>query len=137
MIIIRFKSGFELSITCEKFKFSTSNITGEITNYSIEGIEDNKPLFFRAEDIECIWQKKDALKTPYEWIPCSERLPEDKQVVFVQDTNGTMWIWKYFSENLKYRGPYQWEDENGEWQLIDEVVAWMPLPEPYKEEQHD
>jgi len=62
MIIIRFKSGFELPITCEKFKFSTSNITGEITNYSIEGIEDNKPLFFRSEDIECIWQKMDTVK---------------------------------------------------------------------------
>ena len=70
-----------------------------------------------------------------QWIPCSERLPEDKQVVFVQDTNETMWIWKYFDENLEYSGPYQWEDENGDWQLIDEVVAWMPLPEPYKEEE--
>lgn len=62
MIIIRFKSGFELPITCEKFSFSRSSITGEITNYSIEGIEDNKPLFFRAEDIECIWQKMGARK---------------------------------------------------------------------------
>lgn len=64
MIIIRFKSGFELPITCEKFTFSTSSITGEITNYSIEGIKDNKPLFFRAEDIECIWQKMDIVKLP-------------------------------------------------------------------------
>ena len=78
MIIIRFKSGFELPITCEKFTFSRSNITGEITNYSIKGIEDNKPIFFRAEDIECIWQKMDALKMPYEGISCSERLPEEK-----------------------------------------------------------
>lgn len=62
MIIIRFKSGFELPITCEKFTFSKSNITGEITNYSIEGIEDNKPLFLRSEDIECIYQKMDTVK---------------------------------------------------------------------------
>ena len=54
-IIIRFKSGFELPITCEVFKLSKSTITGELTNYSIQGIKDNKPLFFRSEDIECIW----------------------------------------------------------------------------------
>lgn len=64
MIIIRLKSGFELPITCEKFSFSKSSITGEITDYSIEGIEDNKPLFFRAEDIECIYQKMNALPEP-------------------------------------------------------------------------
>ena len=64
MIIIRFKSGFELPITCEKFTFSRSDITGEITNYSIKGIEDNKPIFFRSEDIECIYQKMNALPEP-------------------------------------------------------------------------
>ena len=72
-----------------------------------------------------------------QWIPVSERLPEDEQVVLIQDTEGTIWIWKYIGENLeyKYRGLYQWSDENENWQLIDEVVAWMPLPEPYTEDE--
>ena len=72
-----------------------------------------------------------------EWIPTAERLPEDEQVVLVQDTNGTIWIWKYLGENLEYRGPYQWMDDNEVWQLIDEVVAWMPLPPAYKGEEGD
>lgn len=66
------------------------------------------------------------------WIPCSERLPEAEQVVLIQDTEGTMWIWKYIGEDLEYRGPYQWLDENGIWHLIDEAVVWQPLPDPWK-----
>lgn len=128
MIIIRLKSGFELPVTCEKFAFSRSNITGEITNYTIEGIKDNKPLFFRAEDIECIWQKIDT------WIPCSERLPEYEEYVLAtfadKSTIDTKvlsvrrietfdgWCWSDFADE------YTWEK--------DEIIAWMPLPEPYK-----
>lgn len=125
MIIIRLKSGFELPITCEKFKFSRSDITGEITNYSIEGIEDNKPLFFRAEDIECIWQKMDALKMPYEWIPVSERLPKQQQPVLIQDV-GQITI-GYLNEENRWRNLTNLDD------YLKGVVAWMPLPEPYKE----
>ena len=125
MIIIRLKSGFELPITCEKFKFSRSDITGEITNYSIEGIEDNKPLFFRAEDIECIWQKMDALKMPYEWIPVSERLPKQQQTVLIQDF-GQITIGYLNAEN-------RWRNLTNLDDYLKGVVAWMPLPEPYKE----
>lgn len=55
-IVIRFKSGFELPVNCEEFNISTS-YTGELTAYEIKGIKDNKPIFFRLEDIECIWKK--------------------------------------------------------------------------------
>ena len=129
MIIIRLKSGFELPITCEKFKFSRSDITGEITSYSIEGIEDNKPLFFRAEDIECIWQKMDTLKTPYKWIPCSDRMPEVETDVLLQ-----------FSRNMCVGFLTQdndWKIYSGDCWFTDILegdlhpTAWMPLPEPY------
>lgn len=59
-IVIRFKSGFELAVTCEKFKFTTHSISGEITSYDIEGIKDNKPLFFRPVDVECVYQVMDG-----------------------------------------------------------------------------
>ncbi len=59
-IVIRFKSGFELAITCEAFKFTESSVTGEITGYDIKGINDNKPLFFRPGDVECVYQIMDG-----------------------------------------------------------------------------
>lgn len=55
-IIIRFKSGFELPITCDNFSLTTHTVTGEITGYDIKGIEDNKPIFFRSEDVECVFR---------------------------------------------------------------------------------
>lgn len=125
MIIIRFKSGFELPITCEKFTFSMSDITGEITNYNIEGIEGDKPLFFRSEDIECIWKKMDTLKMPYEWIPCSEKLPSDSDYYLVTDTYGDVSV-IWFAHEKDYYGKSEWRETE------DEILAWMPLPPAYK-----
>ena len=59
-IVIRFKSGFELPITCENASFKFHNLTGEMTEYDFSGIVDNKPIFFRPEDIECIYQIMDG-----------------------------------------------------------------------------
>ena len=69
------------------------------------------------------------------WIPVSERLPkdcgEDWVLVQIKERDcGFLWI------------PRVGEERNGKWWLIDdeepledmfEVIAWQPLPEPYKE----
>ena len=57
-IIIRFKSGYELPITCDEFSMETSRVTGEIDSYDIKGIKDNKPIFFRSEDVECVYAER-------------------------------------------------------------------------------
>lgn len=59
-IIIRFKSGFELPVTCDSFSLTQHPMTNEITEYEIKGIKDNKPIFFRSEDIECIFRDMTA-----------------------------------------------------------------------------
>ena len=64
-IIVRFRSGFELPITCESFSIVTSPITGEIDEYTIKGIEDNKLIFFRSQDVECIYRDMTAERRDY------------------------------------------------------------------------
>ena len=59
-IIVRFKSGFELPITCESFSLTKHPISDEIFEYNIKGITDNKLIFFRSVDIECIFQEVTA-----------------------------------------------------------------------------
>lgn len=59
-ITIRFKSGFELPITCDSFSLTQHPMTNEITEYEIKGITDNKPIFFRSEDVECIFRDMTA-----------------------------------------------------------------------------
>ena len=72
-----------------------------------------------------------AGKMPSEqqWIPCSERLPEEETDVLVCNADGKI--------NIS-RGSYSTEIQN-DWiwyttgWRFGEVVAWMPFPEPYKE----
>ena len=63
------------------------------------------------------------------WIPVSERLPEKYKAVIVTDieTNDT-----YQSQ---YVGNGYWECDNG--LFMDRIIAWMPLPEPYKAESEE
>ena len=64
------------------------------------------------------------------WIPVTERLPEEGVEVLVTHW-GFLYIAKYevFSD-----GVGRWS-ECVEGRLIDEVTAWMPLPEPWKGEE--
>lgn len=121
-IKVRFKSGFELPITCDDFGITTHAMTGEITEYDIKGIKDNKP----------------AIEQPH-WIPCSEKLPESYTDVLV-------WFeyFRYGEYNCLYQthglGSYSAEYES--WMINHEtgwhklrVIAWMPLPEPWRGEE--
>ena len=80
-----------------------------------------------------------------QWIPCSGRLPEEDTEVLISyrykegegDTsntyiNITTYGQMYFGGNKvgdhkHWRAPFEYFESNYE------VIAWMPLPEPYRE----
>lgn len=61
------------------------------------------------------------------WIPCSERLPKDDQTVLITHRGGVSVGW--------YNGIYWERGASTNHRGIKTVVAWMPLPEPYTEEE--
>lgn len=63
------------------------------------------------------------------WIPISERLPEQYKEVIVTDIETTD---TYLSQ---YIGNGHWECDNG--LFNNRIIAWMPLPEPYKAERSE
>ena len=78
-------------------------------------------------------------ETQPHWIPCSERFPE------VNEDGESDYILLSFSNySLQTIGRYQVDDQGGAFYDGDDdkplvsyglfVNAWMPLPEPYKEE---
>ena len=76
---------------------------------------------------------KDAqLEQP--WIPCSERLPEDEQPILFSTTTGRVHQGRFHRDNSVNR----WYSSLDKMRAYNNVVnAWMPLPEPYKEDDHD
>lgn len=64
-----------------------------------------------------------------EWIPCSERLPEDTaRPVLISGRHKTVGI--YAVDIARYNGD-MWQYDGFTFPDC-EVLAWMPLPEPYK-----
>ena len=59
-----------------------------------------------------------------EWIPVSERLPEDGKWAIFTDGE-TMSIERYKMDAIDHFYP------SGRYFNLEDVVAWMPLPEPY------
>ena len=85
------------------------------------------------ETVDAIGMGIHALKET-QWIPCSERMPEDESYILVSFENSTMPDIARYEENDEGGTFYPGDEEEtyAHYGLI--VNAWMPLPESYKGE---
>ena len=71
----------------------------------------------------------EALKAQ-EWIPCNEKLPEIGEKVLVCRSDGAITDgWIINSDNNWLCAWNEYYEYN------NQIIAWMPLPEPYSKEQ--
>ena len=100
-----------------------------------------KPPYGREVEgtVELLEECKDAIRmcTMHRWIPVEERMPENGELVLIS------------AERTHYRSPYKRTFrminvnycEYGYWSIEYianvKVVAWMPLPEPYRSAKED
>lgn len=91
---------------------------------------------FNSQDYGMFWtggiekaiEEAPTIEPEPKWTPCSERLPEGGEEVLGTDDKGSVRM-VFMTSNFKTGVHCFVTVEEG--MLID-IVAWMPLPEPYK-----
>lgn len=93
------------------------------------------------ESIEALMAEGDIYDIEYSrWVPVSKRLPEDGRPVLIYAWNVHHVIARYesFRTETGYKKCWVTADAwNGNTEIKDDVIAWMPLPEPYKAESEE
>ena len=90
----------------------------------IERNNDYEDVFFDGQSSAFEWTISVINKLAEEyndgWIPCSEKCPPNDTYCLITDYKGDISIEKHLSGNCWFAG-------------FNYVVAWQPLPKPYKE----
>jgi len=102
------------------------------------GFLENEIKEKSKDDFIALCADEDGSEKLNRWIPVSERLPEE---------DGQYLITVKYKPEAGYEDIYaehgEWRD--GRWDMfcfghcgeVEDIVAWMPLPEPYKAESED
>ena len=86
------------------------------------------------EDIKAFKMAIKALEQEPKWIPVSEKLPMEFETIILSTDKDEVFIADYLGKMND--GSDCFDDNDGmEWE--GDVIAWMPLPEPYKAESEE
>ena len=122
-----------MSIQVNEFRHISGKNDAEYIKLLKEALERHKQITSKA--IAKIKELSSSSESQNNWIPCSERLPEEctriLDVVKIPKRK-PMVRSGYYANSL-------FQNDNGDtWNADDmEVIAWMPLPEPYKAESEE
>lgn len=123
---------------------SRADVLGYIDRLDTCGLGKGKAFEYirkYVEKAECVSAERVG-----EWIPCSERLPSDDEIVNITWINHNPPPYyaeiaekPFVASGVHYRGEWYWyssvvQDLHQEYDLMDkdiEVTAWQPLPTPY------
>ena len=134
----------------KEHKFTTQVCNGvEIESVDVVGVAtiDNAPPV--APDMAQVLAyesgKASAKRPQGEWIPVSERLPDNEtEVLFQFGYSQSMMVGYHILDLTIYPLEFKDQNETGWYDSnddfiggTDEVIAWMPLPKPYKEADND
>lgn len=111
-------------------------------NRNFEGMKYFQSLMFATERAESIigdiirshMDEVNDTNVPSNWIPCSERLPNEEEFIkaYCRNSYAAEFIVMIKGATL----PTTLYFKNGSWTDMEgnyyNVVAWQPLPEPYK-----
>ena len=105
---------------------SDNNVGGKDAVYRQDAIEAVKHAWAKDLEPSQYIESLPSAQPKQQWIPCSERLPDKEGQYLVTDEAGGV-------VSIICDVFFHYDDGAPTWLLSQNVVAWMPLPEPYKE----
>lgn len=127
----------------------------EAMNYLWKSYDENKIYGIASRGYLEMLQELVDKADSFEWIPISEKLPDEHDSIFARLYGTDKWddaFWRTKSKEvlvtIEYEGGIRSVTSSyttdGKWELEKrvklrkcKVVAWMPLPKQYKENEND
>lgn len=121
-----------MSITVHDFKYIAGQNDAEYIKLLEKELNAQKKLTSKAIA---------KLKEKQVWIPCSKRMPEDFEKVLVCFSDGAIDVANR-TDYIDILGNVKWCHANSDWfhsgaVSEEDIVAWMPLPQSYKEKNNE
>ena len=125
-----------MSIQVSEFRHIPGKNDAEYIKLLKEALERQKQITSKA--IAKIKELSNYSESPNNWIPCTpETMPKDEYVLISKKPSklsGSKWCVTIGIRTADPRsGKIYWRDIGFGVIQDDKVLAWMPLPEPYKE----
>ena len=127
----------------------------EAINYLWKSYDENKIYGIASRGYLEMLQELVNKVDSFEWIPVSEKLPDEHDSIFARLYGTDKWndaLWR--TRSMEVLVTIEYEDgtrsvtssytTDGKWKVEKivklrkcKVVAWMPLPKPYKDNRND